>query len=60
MEAKIFSALEGFPINWNRIVLREISNSVDLSREPPHIPYFYARCLTENELSCIRTFAVDM
>ncbi|KAJ7797160.1 hypothetical protein B0H14DRAFT_3548763 [Mycena olivaceomarginata] len=46
MEAKIFSALEGFPINWDRIVLREISNSVDLSREPPHVPYFYARCLT--------------
>ncbi|KAJ7790094.1 hypothetical protein B0H14DRAFT_2626350 [Mycena olivaceomarginata] len=46
MEAKIFSALEGFPINWDRIVLREISNSVDLSCEPPHVPYFYARCLT--------------
>ncbi|KAJ7818304.1 hypothetical protein B0H14DRAFT_2601343 [Mycena olivaceomarginata] len=46
METKIFSALEGFAINWDRIVLREISNSVDLSREPPHVPCFYARCLT--------------
>ncbi|KAJ7798127.1 hypothetical protein B0H14DRAFT_2572667 [Mycena olivaceomarginata] len=42
MEAKIFSALEGFPINWDRIVLREISN---FTRASP-LPYFMRVALT--------------
>ncbi|KAF8217982.1 hypothetical protein K438DRAFT_1747225 [Mycena galopus ATCC 62051] len=46
MEPKIIHALRGFQLKWENIVLREISNSVDLAREPPNVPYFYARCLT--------------
>ncbi|KAF8139418.1 hypothetical protein K438DRAFT_1785716 [Mycena galopus ATCC 62051] len=48
MEPKIIHALRGFQLKAEKIVnvLREISNSVDLAREPPNVPYFYAHCLT--------------
>ncbi|KAJ7711406.1 hypothetical protein B0H16DRAFT_1745226 [Mycena metata] len=46
MHPNICLALNDCPIDWKRIVLREVSNWVDLGREPPHDPYFYHRCLT--------------
>ncbi|KAJ7473367.1 hypothetical protein FB451DRAFT_1367350 [Mycena latifolia] len=46
MRFKVLSVLHNYPMDWNRLILREISNWVDLAQEPPHVPYFYVRCLT--------------
>jgi len=46
MQPKVRSALNDYPMDWDRPVLPEISNWVDLGQEPPGFPYFYERCLT--------------
>ncbi|KAJ7443392.1 hypothetical protein B0H11DRAFT_2092188 [Mycena galericulata] len=46
MDSKTRLALKNYPIKWESVVLREISNWVDLAQENQHMPYFYERCLT--------------
>ncbi|KAJ7033522.1 hypothetical protein C8F04DRAFT_1353694 [Mycena alexandri] len=46
MHPKICPALNDCSIDWKCIVLREISDWVNLCQEPPHKTYFYHRCLT--------------
>ncbi|KAJ7759726.1 hypothetical protein DFH07DRAFT_772058 [Mycena maculata] len=46
MDPKVHSALGGYRMPWDRIILREISTWVDLAQQPPNDPYFYERCLT--------------
>ncbi|KAJ7116196.1 hypothetical protein C8R43DRAFT_1154884 [Mycena crocata] len=45
MEEKVQVALKDYPMDWSRLILREIKDWVDLAHEP-HVPYFYRRCLT--------------
>ncbi|KAJ7077313.1 hypothetical protein B0H15DRAFT_805289 [Mycena belliarum] len=46
MYPKTRLALHDFPVDWSRLVLREIANWVDIGQESPNTPYFYSRCLT--------------
>lgn len=47
MKPKLEAMANGFRFNWTTIIVREVTNWVDLSTEEQEKPYLYERCLVD-------------